>query len=97
MYFFLFINFLISLWVYYDSQKNGYTVWKGFLWAVGVFFLLFIFLPMYLFSRNKRKKLSFRRNAPSSSLLPCFYCGRVYEGDPRVCPHCGQNLDLPKS
>jgi uncharacterized membrane protein YvbJ len=94
VYIFLTINLIIALWVYYDSQKHGYSFWQGLLWAVGVFLVLFIFLPFYLFARNKRRKLAAatgRTQAPSS-LTRCFYCGKEYEGDPKFCPNCGQNL-----
>jgi len=94
VYIFLTINLIIALWVYYDSQKHGYSFGQGLLWAVGVFLVLFIFLPFYLFARNKRRKLAAatgRTQAPSS-LTRCFYCGKEYEGDPKFCPNCGQNL-----
>jgi len=89
-----FFSLILALWVFYDSQKRGYTVWKGLLWAVGVFLLLIVFLPFYLVAR-KRKERAFARAREAqgpSPLTPCFYCGQSYEGQPRVCPHCGQNL-----
>jgi hypothetical protein len=97
MLFFLFVNIIslaVALWVFYDSQKRGYTVWRGLLWAVGVFFVLIVFLPLYLVARKKKERLLMAaREAPtSSSLNLCFYCRRGYEGNPAVCPHCGQNL-----
>ena len=90
----LFVIMVIALWVFFDSQKHGYSVWKGLLWAIGVFFALAIFLPLYLFARHKRRKLAAAtgRTQLPPSLTPCFYCGRGYEGDPKICPHCGQNV-----
>src|SRR5512135_1944988 len=90
------INLVISLWVYYDSQKHGYTFWQGLLWAVGVFLVLFIVLPFYLFARNKRKKFASAGGIarPSASFTPCFYCGKPYEGEPKFCPNCGQELRI---
>ena len=98
---FLFILFyvvplIVALWVFFDSQKHGYTFMQGLLWAIGVFFLLIVFLPLYFFYRNKRKqlvKVPGRAPAPSSA-TPCFYCGQPYPGDPKTCPHCGQKLKL---
>ena len=87
---------IIALWVFFDSQKHGYTFWQGLLWAIGVFFILIVFLPLYLFYRNKRKKLvpvPGRAPLPSVS-TPCFYCGQPYQGDPKICPRCGQNLKI---
>ncbi len=94
MHIFLAINLVIALWVYYDSQKHGYTFWQGLLWAIGVFLILFIVLPFYLFARNKRRKLAAaaRTRMHSSPSTSCFYCGKLYEGDPKFCPNCGQNL-----
>ncbi len=92
MHIYLVINFIVALWVYYDSQKQGYSFGKGLLWAIGVFLVLFIFLPLYLFSRAKRRRLAFSRAARPSYSATCFYCGKPYEGDPKFCPNCGQNL-----
>jgi hypothetical protein len=51
-------------------------------------------LPLYLAVRNRKQKASsppFPR-PDSTPPTPCFYCGRPYEGNPKLCPHCGQNL-----
>ncbi len=98
---FIFILFyvvplIVALWVFFDSQKHGYTFWQGLLWAIGVFFLLIVFLPLYFFSRNKRRKLAplpQRVQTPVPG-TPCFYCGQSYAGDPKTCPYCGQNLKI---
>jgi len=91
------VSLIVAIWVFYDSQKHGYSVGRGLLWAVGVFLLLIVFLPLYLVARKKREKIfaQAQKEAPSFSALPsCFYCGRGYEGDPNTCPHCGQNLKI---
>jgi len=95
-YLILSINLVAALWVFFDSQKRGYSVGKGLLWAIGVFFLLIVFLPLYLISRKRRERLAARAEEPQPfiTLTPCFYCGRSYEGDPKTCPHCGQNLKV---
>jgi len=97
MVFFLLANIIslaVALWVFYDSQKWGYTVSRGLLWAVGVFFVLMVFLPLYLAARKKKGKIqaAARETPPPSSLSLCFYCRQGYEGNPTVCPHCGQKL-----
>jgi len=99
MFFFLFANIIslvIAMWVFFDSQKRGYTVSRGLLWAIGVFFVLIVFLPLYLAARKKKEKIqaAARETAPSPSLNLCLYCRRGYEGNPTVCPHCGQNLKM---
>ena len=91
------VPLVVALWVFFDSQKHGYTFAQGLLWAIGVFFILIVFLPLYFFYRNKRKKtvkVPGRAPAPAS-VTPCFYCGQPYQGSPQTCPNCGQNLKLP--
>lgn len=96
IFFVLSANLAISLWVFYDSQKHGYRFWEGLMWAVLVFLLLIVFLPAYFISRRRRANLAMRASgspAPSS-LTNCFYCRKGYEGGPKICPHCGQNLEV---
>jgi hypothetical protein len=95
-YFIPLIHLLVALWVFYDSQKMGYTVWRGLLWAIGVFLVLILFLPLYLVARKKRQRL-LTQAGQTPKFFPktsCFYCGQRYEGDPPICPHCGQNLKI---
>jgi hypothetical protein len=90
-----FLPLIAALWVFFDSQKRGYSVGKGLLWASGVFLAMIVFLPLYLVARRRKPETASARppqqDAPSST---CFYCGRPYEGTPKLCPHCGQNLKL---
>jgi hypothetical protein len=88
------VPLIVAMWVFYDSQKHGYTFMQGLLWAIGVFFVLIVFLPLYFFYRNRRKqRVQSPGSAPApASLTPCFFCGCPYPGEPKVCPHCGQNL-----
>ena len=88
------VSLIVAIWVFYDSQKWGYTVWRGLLWAMGVFLALIIFLPLYLVARKKRERLSAeaQKTQPPAPLHICFYCRQAYEGEPNVCPHCGQKL-----
>jgi uncharacterized membrane protein YbhN (UPF0104 family) len=94
--FFLSIQLIVAFWVFYDAQRHGYSVGRSLLWAIGVFFALIVFLPLYLFFRDRRRKatlLKEKARTPSPSTA-CFYCGKPYEGNPKTCPHCGQNLHL---
>jgi hypothetical protein len=84
-----------AFWVFFDARKRGYSTGKSFLWALGVFLAMIIFLPLYLLDR--RRKMSLASAPPSAGARPsvsCFYCGRPYEGNPKLCPHCGQNLKV---
>ena len=87
---------VVALWVFFDSQKRGYTVWRGLFWAIGVFLFLIPFLPLYLVARKKRQEplAGASQTAQPFPKTTCFYCGQGYEGDPTLCPHCGQNLKI---
>ena len=84
------------MWVFYDSQKRWYTVSRGLLWAAGVFLILIVFLPLYLAARKKKGRMQAagREASAPPTLSLCFYCRQGYEGNPTVCPHCGQNLKI---
>lgn len=87
------LNLLVALWVFYDAQKKGFTLGKSLLWAMGVFFLLIIFLPLYLIVRQKKMRWKAEQASPYASTNKiCFYCGKPYTGDPERCPNCGQSL-----
>jgi hypothetical protein len=90
------ITLIISLWVYLDSQKRGYSVTKGLMWAVLVFMMMIVFLPLYLYTSRRKgiRKPEEAESAPIPTAPNCFYCGKPYNGDPRTCPNCGQNLRL---
>ena len=90
------ISFAVAMWVFFDSQKRGYTISRGLLWAIGVFSILIIFLPLYLAARKKKERMqsAAREAAAPPPLSLCFYCRRGYEGDPTFCPHCGQKLKM---
>jgi len=89
----LIINLLVAIWVFYDAQKRGFTLWKSMLWAMGVFFLLIIFLPLYLIVRRKKERWrGTEESLYTSATKICFYCGKPYPGEPERCPNCGQNL-----
>ncbi len=87
------LSFVVALWVFFDSQKHGFSFGRGLLWSILVFFFLILFLPLYLVIRNKSKKPrdSGGPAAPSTRRI-CFYCRQPYEGEPELCPHCGQDL-----
>lgn len=89
------ISFAVAMWVFFDSQKRGYTISRGLLWAIGVFFILIVFLPLYLAARKKKERMqAAAREAPAPPPLSlCFYCRQGYEGNPTVCPRCGQKLE----
>ncbi len=85
------ITLLAALWVYFDSQKHGFSFGRGLLWSILVFFFLILFLPLYLVIR-KRSRFQQSREPGPPVRHTCLYCRQSYEGEPQVCPHCGQDL-----
>ena len=90
------ITLAVALWVFFDSQKRGYSIWKGLMWSVLVFMMLIVFLPLYLFTSRRKGMVQTREEEerPIQETTKCFYCGRPYQGDPNTCPNCGQNLKI---
>ena len=74
------IAFIAAFWVYSDAKNRGKTTGKAFLWFLGVFFVLILFLPLWLITRPKVKL--------------CAHCGQYYEhrDSDRCCPRCGVEL-----
>ena len=71
------IAFVAAFWVYTDAKNRGKTTVKAFLWFLGVFFVLILFLPLWLITRPKVKL--------------CSYCDEYYESD-GSCPGCDVEL-----
>jgi len=46
---------LIGLWVAQDAYQRGKALIEAFAWGVGVFALLLVVLPIYLYIRPRRK------------------------------------------
>jgi hypothetical protein len=87
----IFIAAGIAVWVYNDAQKWGHSTTSALGWAVGVFLLLIIFLPLYLIVELRRAR---RLVEPTGARRPeiltsCEFCGKHYNGNPTYCPHCG--------
>ena len=76
------IVILIAAWVYSDAKERGSS--SPVLWAIGVFAILIVFLPLYFIMRPSK-------NSKDAKLCP--YCGKYYEGVPAFCPNCGQSLN----
>ncbi len=74
------IAFIVAFWVYSDAKNRGKTTRKAFLWFLGVFFILILFLPLWLITRPKVKL--------------CPHCGEYYEygASDVFCPRCGVEL-----
>ncbi len=75
------IVLIIAGWVYSDAKDRGSS--SPILWAIGVFALLIVFLPLYFFMRPSKKLMAVNL---------CPYCGKYYNGIPSFCPNCGKSL-----
>jgi len=72
------IAFFIALWVYKDARRRNKGRFVAFLWFLGVWMLMIVFLPLWFLCRPR--------------VLLCPHCGKYYEGTPSYCPHCGGKL-----
>jgi len=77
---------LIALWTARDALRRGREPGEAWLWGMGVFLALIIFLPVYLYFRARPA------NGVAKSQTPCRYCGALNEGDPIYCPRCSNQL-----
>jgi hypothetical protein len=82
----LFINLVAAIWVYTDAKMRGKSNRSAFLWSLGTFLFLIVFLPIWLFSRPKLPE-----DFSAAGRL-CRRCGNEYEDDPFYCPHCAYPL-----
>ena len=86
----IFVSFLIPLlagfWVYVDAKERGRTEGQAFLWGLGTFLALIIFLPLWLFIRWKDDH---------EKKLICSSCKRSFKDIPwaSFCPYCGSRLE----
>ena len=74
------IPLIVAFWVYSDARNRGKTTKWAFLWFLGVFLVLILFLPLWFIKRPKMKL--------------CDHCGKYYEyGAAYIfCPRCGIEL-----
>ena len=98
------IAFIIAGWVYFDAKELGKNNSDALLWALGVFLLFIVFLPLYLIVGRKKDK----KNKSDSDELDiidieatevkdtfnCSMCSKEVQNDFSVCPYCGFALQL---
>jgi hypothetical protein len=84
----LIILVLICIWVYKDSIRRGRSSSSAGIWAVLVFILLIIFLPIYLITRPRIDPRILERGSPKK----CSSCNKYYDGHPQYCPNCGVKI-----
>jgi len=84
----LVIPFIVGIWVYTDAKRRGKSGGSAFLWFLGNFALLIVFLPLWLITRPKLPG----ELQPAATPRLCIHCGKYYEGNPSYCPNCGHEL-----
>ena len=95
------IVLLIAIWVAIDANKRGMN---GVLWAIGVFLLCIVFLPLYLILRKPIVAQPYGQPYPPPGSAPspfqppaqmygprfCSNCGTQLAGDAKFCAKCGR-------
>lgn len=82
------IAFFAGLWVFSDARSRGKSNGGAFLWLLGTWIILIVFLPLWLFVRPKK---TFEVSVVDKPTM-CVSCGKYYEGTPAFCPNCGESL-----
>lgn len=85
----------VAGWVRLDARQRGFKTSAALAWSAGVFLVMVVFLPLYLWVRRQhplshdgaRVSLS---KAPIAA-VPCPYCGYPDPG-PNFCEKCGRQL-----
>lgn len=99
------IPLAVAIWVYKDATSHGITAETGKkvsrfagndpgVWALLVFLLLIIYLPMYLIFRNRliaASKPAYISNAPEGQ-KSCPFCAELIKSAAKLCRHCGSKL-----
>lgn len=84
----LFFLIFVSAWVYRDAVSRGLTSGIAIVWAIAVFLIMIIALPLWLVFRPKAIVSPVVTTVSRSPSL-CSDCGKYYEGSPTFCPNCG--------
>lgn len=82
------IAFFVGLWVFSDARSRGKSNGGAFLWLLGTWIILIVFLPLWLFVRPKKTYEVSVIDKPTM----CVSCGKYYEGTPAFCSNCGGSL-----
>jgi len=79
------IPFLAAVWVYFNARKRYESAGTAFLWALGVFLMLIIFLPLYFIVRPRPLE-------EQRAVVYCKSCGQYNPMGSEYCKHCGTQL-----
>ena len=90
----IFVAAAIAVWVRMDARKRGLSAGAATGWGIGVFLLLIVFLPLYLWMRRdfSSAKSGATKSAAPIAGVPCRYCGYENTGDPDYCGKCGRQM-----
>ncbi|PQV64140.1 hypothetical protein B1R32_107166 [Abditibacterium utsteinense] len=84
----------VAGWVRFDAQKRGFKAGAAIGWSVGVFLVMIVFLPLYLWARRNSPLPEGALQTPLAPIagVPCPYCGYENAGSPDYCAKCGRQL-----
>lgn len=87
----------IGAWVMNDALQRGKSIRDAFLWGLGVWLLLIVFLPLWFLTRpslGARVRQGMGAGGPQPFNIPqlCRYCGQPSGEDPFYCAACGRQL-----
>jgi hypothetical protein len=87
------IALIAAVYVAQDANRRGMN---GVLWAIGVFLLCIVFLPLYFIVRKPLLVAAPPGYPgvppgppPGSQARMCPACGKYHDGTAQFCPHCG--------
>jgi|GEM_PF-555438 len=87
----LVVLIFIGMWAYKDAKSRGKSTGEALFWSIGIFLLLIIFLPLWLFIRPEVKSPAIVHTQTHEPRL-CTNCGKYYDGTPSFCPNCGGKI-----
>jgi ribosomal protein L40E len=76
-----------------DALRRGYGRAAANFWGIGIIFLPFIFLPLYIVFRYRAPGYVTEEIRPGQRTL-CPHCGEVNPKDAELCRHCGKRMEI---
>jgi hypothetical protein len=87
-----FIALLAGVWVMIDATRRGKDGFSAFLWGLGSFLILCVFLPLWLMLRPPTLESGegWRDRSRSTDAFYCPNCRQQTDREAAYCEHCGK-------